>query len=159
MELVGASRDSLRLGELGANATLHIDHRGWTKVRESLSLAATRARPDRVYLRLENVRGTKDASILSVYINIPDFDTPGEHPELCVGSFSLFGLHGASNPNREHGGNGLNFTIDISDFVDKLHLSDSLNMDLVKVRLVPDRPIPENANITVGRIGIYREGR
>jgi len=108
---------------------------------------------------LENVRGTHDASVLSVYINLPEGAKPSDHPELLAGSVGLFGLRRASLKDDKHGGQGLNFVLDITKIVDALHLRNALNVDSIHVRIVPHQAVPDQAQITVGRVSIYRQGQ
>jgi tyrosinase len=121
-------------------------------------MASETAPPDRVFLNLENVRGTHDATALSVYINLPEGAKPSDHPELLAGSVGLFGLRGASLKDDKHAGQGLNFVLDITKIIDALHLKNALDVDSVKVRIVPHHMIPDQAQITVGRVSIYRQG-
>jgi tyrosinase len=156
VELVGASQTGLPIRGSGASTSVKLDAGVRNKVSASLARAAEAAAPDRVYLKLENVRGTHDASILSVYINLPDGAKPSDHPELLAGSVGLFGLHDASLEDGKHGGQGLDFVLEITKIVDALHLKDALDVDSLSVRIVPYRPIPDNEQITVGRVSIYR---
>ena len=54
-------------------------------------MAGGPAVPDRIFLNLENVRGSNDATSFSVYINVPDGDDPAKHPELKAGSVACSG--------------------------------------------------------------------
>jgi tyrosinase len=157
-ELVGASQEAIPVKGAGASAAVRLDPAVRRKVSTSLARAAETAAPDRVYLNLENVRGTRNASVLSVFINLPEGAKPGEHPELLAGSVALFGLRSASVKDDKHGGEGLNFLLDITKVVDTLHLRNALDTDALQVRIVPNRPVPDEANITIGRISIYRQG-
>jgi tyrosinase len=128
------------------------------KVAHSLSVAAENSAPDRVYLNLENVRGTHDATALSIFINLPEGSNPGDHPDLLAGTVALFGLRRASLADGKHVGGGLSFLLDISAIVDRMHLDNALNTDNLRVMIVPNRPVSDNAQITVERVSIYREG-
>ena len=55
-------------------------------------MAAETSSPDRLYLNLENVRGTLDAIALSIFINLPEGSNPADHPEVLAGTVGLFGL-------------------------------------------------------------------
>jgi tyrosinase len=158
MELVGATQRAIPIKGSGATATVRLDAGVLNKVSSSLALASETAAPDRVYLNLEDVRGTFDASVLSVYINLPKGANPGDHPELLAGSVALFGLRRASFEDGQHGGGGLSFVLDITKIVDALHVNNALNVDSLQVSIVPNRSLPDNAQITVGRVSIYREG-
>jgi tyrosinase len=158
IELVGANLEQVTIKGSGASTSVKLDAGARRKVSASLASASEAAAPDRVFLNLENVRGTHDASVLTVYVNLPEGAVPGDHPELMAGSVGLFGLRKASLGDRSHAAKGLNFVLDITKIVDELHLENALDADALTVRIVPHRPIPESAQITVGRVSIYRQG-
>jgi tyrosinase len=159
VELMGASQEALPIKGSGASTSIKLDPSVRSKVSSSLAMAAETAAPDRVYLELENVRGTHDAAALNVYINLPEGAKPGDHPELLAGSVGLFGLRRATLKDGQHGGQGLNYVLDITDIVDALHLENALNVDSLNVQIVPYQDIPDEAQVTVGRISIYRQGQ
>jgi tyrosinase len=159
IELVGANQAPLPVTGAGASTSVTLDAGVRRKMSASLAAATESAPPDRVFLNLENVRGTHDASVLSVYINLPPGARPAEHPELLAGSIGLFGLRRASLTEGAHAGRGLNFVLDITQIVDVLHLGNALDVDTLRVTIVPHRQIPDQAEITVGRISIYRQGQ
>lgn len=158
-ELVGASQPGLSIKGAGTSTSVKLDTGVRRKVAASLLKASETTPPDRVFLKLENVRGTYDASVLSVYINLPEGAKPSDHPELLAGSVGLFGLHGASFKDAKHAGQGLSFVLEITKIVDALHLKNALDVDSLHVRIVPYRPVPDQAQITVGRVSIYRHGQ
>jgi len=159
MELVGASQQAIPIKGAGASTSVKLDAGVRRKVAASLAMASETAPPDRVFLNLEDVRGTHDASVLSVYINLPEGANPSDHPELLAGSVGLFGLRRASEVDGEHGGQGLNFILEITKIIDALHLNHTLDADALQVRIVPYRAVPDEEQITVGRVGIYRKGQ
>ncbi|HET9210446.1 MAG TPA: tyrosinase family protein [Thermoanaerobaculia bacterium] len=159
VELVGANRGALAITGSGVSTTINLDPDVRRQVSASLAAAGETAQPDRVFLNLENVRGARDASVLNVYVNLPEGAAPGDHPEHLAGSVGLFGLRRASSPDGRHGGQGLNFVLDITDIFDTLHLDNALNVDSLQVKIVPHQPVPEQADITVGRVSIYRQGQ
>ncbi|HTZ66044.1 MAG TPA: tyrosinase family protein [Roseiarcus sp.] len=161
-ELLGAT-ESVPLVGGGASAALALNPTVKAKVAASLNAVRTEApgqaaEPDRVYLNLENVRGLDDATVFDVYVNVPPGQDPAQHPELKAGSVALFGVRKASASNDAHAGNGLNFVLNISSIVDALHMSSALNASELHVQLVPRRPVPEAAQISIGRISAYRRG-
>jgi len=158
IELLGASPKALKLEANGARTMVKLDSKVRSKVSASLFAAAKTKRPDRVFLELENVRGQGDADVLNVYVNLPPGANPDEHPELLAGSAGLFGVSKASEPGDEHGGEGLNFVMDITKIIDEMHLKDALETDSLDISLVPYQPIHESADLTVGRVNIYRKG-
>ena len=158
-ELVGASRGTLAVKGAGARTAVTLDPEVRDKVSASLRSASLTEPPDRVYLALENIRGTRDSSALNVYINLPQGANPNDHPDLHAGTVGLFGLRRASSQTGEHGGGGLTFTLDITKIVDQLHLSQALNTGSLDVAIIPHRPLPEQSDITIGRVSVYRKGR
>jgi tyrosinase len=158
VELVGASQAAIPIKGAGVRTTLNLNTNARRRVAASLARAPQTAAPDRVFLHLENVRGTRDATVLSVYVNLPEGAKPADHPELLAGTVGLFGLHGASMKDGKHGGQGLDFVLDITKIVDALHLNNALDTDSLNVTIIPRQAVPEEVQITVGRIGIYRKG-
>jgi tyrosinase len=154
IELVGANQQVLPIGRAGASTSVKLDPSALRKVSSSLAMASQTAAPDRVFLKLENVRGAHDDTVLSVYINLPDGAQPSDHPERLAGSVGLFGLHGASFKDGKHAGQGLSFVLEITKIVDALHLNNSLDVESLHVRIVPDQAVPAADQITVGRISI-----
>jgi tyrosinase len=158
VELVGASRDSVKIAGSEARASVQLDRNVRRKITASLSAAADAAvpqaaAPDRVFLNLENVRGLDDATAFQVYLN-----SPGQ-PEQLAGSVGLFGVSKATLTDEEHAGQGLNLPLEITDIVDALHLKNAFDVDAIQVRIVPVRPVPEDAQVSIGRVSIFREGR
>jgi tyrosinase len=160
VELLGANNQSLRLIGTEASTSVMLDATVQRKVITSLQTAATAAKPapDRIFLNLENVRGLNDATAFSVYINLPEGDDPARHPELLAGSIALFGVRKATLADGQHAGNGLTFVLEITHVIDALHLAGALNLSPLRVRLLPVKPVSEAAQISIGRISIFRQG-
>ena len=156
-ELLGASEGAVPIKGAKVSTTVRLAPAVRQKVSHSLTNASEAAPPDRVFLRLENVRGTYDAVALAAYVNLPADAKPEQHPELLAGTVGLFGLRRASRKDDQHAGEGLTFVLDITSIVDSLHLRNALN-DAIQVTLVPHQEIPGQAEVTVGRVGIYRLG-
>jgi tyrosinase len=156
VELVGANEEPLQIKGSGVRSSVQLDRSVRRKVAASLS--GETATPDRVYLNLENVRGLADATSFKVYIALPENAKPADHPENLAGTVALFGVRKASKTDDEHAGQGLNFVLDITNIVDSLHLRNALDSDALDVRIVPVKPVPDEAQITVGRISIFRQG-
>src|SRR5262249_27517291 len=129
------------------------------KVSTSLMEAVSTGAPDRVFLNLEGVRGLADATSFHVYVGVPEGANPADYPQHKAGNVALFGVRKASLPQEEHAGQGLNFVIDISKIVDALHMRGALDTDALNVRIVPMTPVPEAAQIRIGRVSIFRQGR
>jgi tyrosinase len=149
-ELLGASTGPSSIDNDGTNITVRINTGVRAKLSASLLAASASSPPDRVFLKLESVKGTSGGTSLGVYINVP-----GGAKERA-GSAGLFGLRQASKMDDKHGGNGLSFIFDISNIIDKLHLANALDAGVLSVDVAPYRPIPAGKNVTVGRISVYR---
>lgn len=157
-ELLGANAAPLRLQGRGVSTAVQIDSGVKKKVVNSLLGASLEALPDRVYLKLENIRGTAGGAVFEVFVELPDTPPPGGVSSFHAGSVGLFGLRRASVADGQHAGSGLTFILDITRNVDQLHLARRLEAGTLRVSLVPAQPLPENADITVGRVSVFREG-
>lgn len=160
VELLGANNQSLRLSGTEARTSVALDAAVKRKVTASLQsvTAATPREPDRIFLNLENVRGLNDATAFHVYINLPEGDDPARHPDHLAGSIALFGVRKATIADTGHAGDGLTFVLDITRVIDRLHLVGALGADQLQVRLVPVKPVPEAAQVSIGRISVFRQG-
>jgi len=159
-ELLGAGGQNMRVSGAQASASVALNAAVRQKVTASLTAAATspQPNPDRIFLNLENVRGLHDATAFSVYINVPDGEDPEKYPDHLAGSVSLFGVRKATMANQAHAGNGITLVLEITQVIDTLHLAGKLDAAQLHVRLVPMRPVPEAAQVSIGRISIYRQG-
>jgi tyrosinase len=71
------------------------------------------------------------------------------------------GTHGvrkATLADQQHAGNGITFVVEITKVIDALHLAGKLDANQLNVRLVLMRPVPDAAQVSIGRISIYRQG-
>ena len=155
VELVGENQGPVPITGSEALTSVQLDKGVRQKVAASLSaaVAGITPAPDRVFLNLENIRGKAGSPVLGVYVKEPG----GQ--EVRAGNVALFGLRKASLTDQQHAGQGLTFVLDITKIVDELHLNNVLDIDSLQVRIVPVKPVPEDAKITIGRVRIYREGR
>ena len=158
VELVGASAGALNIQGNEAHATVRMENHVRLKVTNSLALASRTAAPDRVFLNLENVRGQSDSTAFDVYIGLPEGESPVNHPELQAGSVSLFGVRKASLVDGEHSGQGLTYVFEITKIIDALHLAGKFDVSNLPVQIVPVKPVPAEARISIGRVSIFRQG-
>jgi hypothetical protein len=40
-----------------------------------------------------------------------------------------------------------------------LHLNNTFDVETLDVRIVPIKPVPEDAQVSIGRVSIFRQGR
>jgi tyrosinase len=159
VELVGASRTSLRITGGETHASLHLDTGVRRKVTASLSVAPEGGAPDRVFLNLENIRGLVDSTTFNVYVALPESAKPDDHPEQLAGTVGLFGVRKATLKDGEHAGEGLTFVLEITHIIDALHLNKKLDADTLDVRIVPVKEVPVDAQVSIGRISVFRQSQ
>lgn len=155
-ELLGANEGQLRV-KGPATTMVKLDSGVRTKVARSLAAASDVALPDNIYLKVENVLGNFDASVITVYINLPENAAPVERRKYLAGNIALFGLRRASIKDGQHGGGGLSFVMDITHIIDELYLGIRLDVGSLRVSLLPRHELPGKADITVGRVSVYRQ--
>jgi tyrosinase len=164
-ELIGASEGSVKVTGTGG-AAVRIDPAASRSLRTGVTRAAsmdarTAAEPARVFLKLEGIRGTSDAAIYRVYVNLPANATPQNNPaqyaDRLAGTVSLFGVSAASDADGPTAGSGLNQVLEITNIVDALHLSGDA-LDKLDVQFVPATPGGSNANVTIGRLSVFKLG-
>lgn len=165
-ELLGANAQPIKLLGSRIESPVRLDKPGIAKVAKNLSarnlLTAGNAAPlpeERVYLNLENIRGNLNAVSLSIYVNLPDGASPDTHPELCAGDIALFGVRVASQIDEGHAGAGLTEVRDITDIVNRLNVNGDLDLDHLHISLFASTDLTPAADISIGRISVYRQGQ
>lgn len=159
VEMVGASDAPLRIaGRREVRAPVRMEGGAARRLKANLDAAFAEGTdaalsPERVFLNLENVRGLLDAVAFRVYVNVPEGDDPADHPERLAGNIGLFGVRQATEAD-DHGGAGLTFVLEITDIVAALRLDG----DDIEVRIVPVKDVPEEAQISIGRVSVFRQG-
>ena len=158
-ELLGAASGAVQISGAGSGSiSVRLDADVQQRVIRSLEGASLAAPPDRVYLKLENVRGTLDATVLGVYVNLPaDHGSPAVLHAHQAGAIALFGLRRASEADGEHGGDGLTYVLDITRLLDQQYLDGELPSENLTVTLLARRALPEQATIEIGRVSVYRQ--
>ena len=162
VELVGANAKEIQLGAATMETKVRMDRPVTQRIARSLNAGAgaeaVSAQPDRVFLNLEGISGTKDSAVFYVYVNLPAGADPGAHPEKRAGAVSLFGVSKASGADDPHGGNGLNEVLEITRIVDDMHLAGSLDASDLNIRFVPRGADRNLDGISIRRVSVYRQG-
>lgn len=165
-ELLGANAQPIKLLGSRFESPVRLDKPGIAKVAQKLAarglLTAGNAAPlpeERVYLNVENIRGQLNAVILSLYVNLPDGASPEAHPELYAGDIGLFGVRVASQKDESHAGAGLTAVLDITDIVNRLNVQGDLDLDHLHISLFASTDLTPAADISIGRISVYRQGQ
>ena len=145
-ELIGKSDELLLLKGLELYTKVNFDSTIMKDVRRSLIEPSSTNTQDKIYLHLENVKGSMDANTLKVTVN-----------QQSVGHISLYGLRSASSKANNHDGKGLTFILEITHIIKLLYLEKASNIDLLDVGILPDNSIPNEHKVTIEQISIYRE--
>lgn len=121
---------------------------------EVMSGIGTRSR---VYIALENMRGTFDAAVLRIHLRI--FTAQGRilAGEAYLGSIALYGLRIASSPRSDGKSTGLTSHLDVTAQAKGI-IGQTLPPDAqFQVSVRPHNALPEGEGILIERIRLYIE--
>ena len=164
-ELAGSSAEPVQLGAGRTQASVQLSTEGLSKSFTESALDT----PGRVFLRLENVRGSGVPSDYEVMLDIEGDDVE----PLKVGVLTTFGIAKASAADDEHGGAGITLLYEITFAAEKLKLTEESTSEVrVFFEEIATGPQPESGQleipgvtpkdlgdpgVEVGRIAIYFE--
>jgi tyrosinase len=156
-ELLGSNDKEIALGPKPVKSRIKFAPQPLKAVTRSFTRSAMRAdapgEPDRVFLKLENIRGKDGSGIFDVVLHKPG--APAGSAGIKAGSISLFGLEKASKPDGAHAGNGLTKTLEITEAVDAMKL-DAEQAKNIDVEIVPRSDVREEDQIKVGQVSVHR---
>jgi tyrosinase len=110
----------------------------------------TPGEPDRVFLKLENIRTDRGSGVFDVEVR------PAAHaPYVDVGSVSLFGVAAASSSRGPHGGAGMTKVLEVTNAVDAMTPTERRSGKL-DIRIVPRDGNWSAGNISVGQVSLVR---
>ncbi|HKD82860.1 MAG TPA: tyrosinase family protein [Candidatus Angelobacter sp.] len=125
-------------------------------------MAAGAAAAPEIHLNLENVTAeARPIQSYVVYVNLPEGANAANYPQLVAGLLPKFGIVEASRESREHAGDGMNYSFDITQIVNTLQQNKQWNPERVRVTFVPHQPetkraiAPNTKPVKVGRISLY----
>jgi tyrosinase len=162
-ELAGASKGSVSL----KGDVTHVEVPLVKKLKTRSFVEFSMPTPRHVYLSLENITGAGVPGDYKVFLEMP-----GDNQQpMLAGILTTFGLERASDPNRDHGGSGLNHVFDITALADKLGLTTGtvsrLKVSFVRVGVAASSketpaglesygvPAPRAPSIKVGRLNLF----
>jgi tyrosinase len=162
-EMVGASSgEPLVLGSEESHADFPISAPTGPAAAAGVLAAAENAAPPTIHLVLENVKAhARPVESYEVYVNVPQGSRPQDHPELMAGVLAPFGVVEASDPNNPHGGDGMNYSMDITQIVNRLKAANAWDPNNLRVSFIPHRfagDREENVEmkpLQVGRVSLY----
>lgn len=139
-------------GRLGRETIVNLTSQAQQKLAGRLAGVCAETRSGRVYIRLENIRGTHDATVLNAYIS--GRKSARGQPKLLAGTVGLYGLGTASIQNAT-GLGGLTLLLDVTTALIDLAAAGSL--DAICVTIAPARAVRQAMPIIVGRISIVAD--
>lgn len=107
----------------------------------------------RLSLHFENITGDGMLPVIDIYLNLERENEPAEKNYL--GSMALYGLSESSVKSTEHDGEGQERIFDAGPIFIKMHQQSNWSNDQFKLTLIPARPIPNDASLTIGRVALY----
>jgi tyrosinase len=158
-DVIGSNEAAVSLSDGIATTTVALDRPSVSELAAGFR-AAVRAEkavePDRVFLKLENIRSRTDAALVSVYVGLPAGAKPESHPDNFVGTISMFGVTKASSQDGDSAGNGVSQVFEITPIIDALHANGDLaGLDRLDVTFAPEG-LPPGAGASVGKVRILR---
>lgn len=159
-ELIGASEPEVAV--VGrTRVEVKLDEAGVTPLRKRLAQAAAAGgigtEPPRVFLKIEGIRGTADAAVYYVYVDLPPNGNPKDYLDRFAGTVSLFGVSAASAPNGPSAGSGINQVLEITAIIDALHLSGD-DLAKINVQFIPSNASNETAEMQIRRLSVFKLG-
>ena|SRR5579862_9052518 len=152
-ELLGANSEELEIKGAGAHTLVKLN----TNVQKLVAGLATSGEGTRsgIYVALENVRGTHDATVLKVSINLRRDAGQDERRDVLAGSVGLYGLRRASIQDGQGGGGGLTFILDITEILLEQPAATLSDANEIRINIEPERQLPDAAPISVGRVSVF----
>ena len=162
-EMIGASDQPIDLTAQPVIVTVPVTAPTGPALRTS---AAPDATPARMFLNIENITGTAAGTSYQVYVNVPPGDDPVEHQELFAGLLPLFGLAEATRGAQDHPGDGLHYSLEVTDIVRQLGTTPGFDQNALRLTFVP-QPSPAEPGarvaaaavaaepIRIGRVSLY----
>jgi len=152
-ELLGANSGELPVEGAGAETVVRLHTDVCRPLAARLAGDPENAAREHVYLTLEEIRGHFDAALLRVFLQLPEGARPADHPSLCAGTLGLYGLNRASAGQ----GKGLESILDITPMLQQQRPVQLLDLDALRVAILPQRELPAQAGIVVGRVRLFRQ--
>lgn len=154
-ELIGENSGELEIKGQRADTVVKLTLEGKRKLLAMLSGSAGETSSSRIYLILENITGSHDATILNIYIDLPRTEKVSKYRQLPAGSTSLYGLRRASIPGKEEEGLGLTSVFDITQRLVDLQARSQLDSNEIRVSILPNHSLPESSDIVIERISLH----
>jgi tyrosinase len=156
VDVIGATDKSVSVGANPASATVQLEPGPPGDFVRAMGPIETGKEVTRLYLQLENVTGASPSAVIDVFVNLPAQNPPTDKSPYRADSLYLFGLDKASASDGAHAGNGLGFTIDITDLAQRLDVAGEFDPKALDVSIFPIAGSSGNQPIKVGRLSVLR---
>jgi len=153
-QVLGTVEKALPVTSTGAASLVPLDPAACRALIAALDKPSKTELRGHVYLRLESITGDHP-TVLNVYVGLPENANPAEHPEHRAGSIGLYGLRQASMKQKSEGGKGMGFSLDVTRVFKELRLAEAPAPAAIRVNIVPYRPMPGQARITIGKMSFF----
>ncbi|TYC62335.1 tyrosinase family protein [Rhodobacterales bacterium] len=156
VEPIGDNRSVVEVAAVPQTSSIELEPTASEDAARTMGASRTGETVTRLYLALEGVKGEAPSPTIDVYLGLAEGETAQSHPERFAGALTLFGLNVASDPGGNHAGNGLSFTLDITDIAQQLKSDGRLDGTDLAVTIVPVSDVSEQRPVTIERLVIYR---
>lgn len=156
VEPIGANAKAVQVGSSPVPTTVVMEPTAAADGVASMGVTTPGKKVTRLYIALDAVRGDLPSPVIEVYVNLPDGARPEDHADLLAGSITLFGLKVASKADGPHAGNGLGFTLDITDLANRLQTAGGFDVNSIKVTLVPRTQISDATPVTIQSVKVLK---
>lgn len=154
-ELIGTVPHPVEIKGGGTDVQLVVTSEGLKKLSAARNAATHAVTNGHIYLTLENILGTRDATILKIYLSFRE-NAPGDD-RLLAGSVGLFGLRRASAGLGEKQGPGLDLLLDITPTITGIPATKAGEPYEMRIGIVPEAELSAASDIVIGKISLYLE--
>ena len=147
-ETIALRTEPLEIKGAGADADIPLTREGADRLAK-LYADTLIGRTGRIYMALENIRGTRDAAILKIYLH--STEPEAWQAEHLGDSISMFGLRRASS------GDGLTSISDITTILNNLSAASATPLHQIHVHIQPEHALLETEGIVIGSIRLFIE--
>jgi tyrosinase len=152
--LLGSNKKAIKVGKGAAATQIRLSA---PSPRARMADADADASPRRIFVFLENIKGSTPSASLTVSVGLPGRGARAQAQRELVKTVVLFGLAKASmDAGAGHAGDGLSVAVDATDAVAKLTgAAGALPSDL-EVTIEQQRPLA-GADVTVGKVSVVSQ--
>lgn len=154
-EMVGASTASFGLDRGPKHQDIQLQKPTGPGAKTAGTLFAKQGTtPRRVFLQIEGITARERVMPYDVYVNLPPNAGPAQMLAWYAGRLPMFGVPESSLQDANHPGNGVSYTLEITDLYHRLLEAGKWDEKNLRVSFLPTRTDCD-VSATVGRISIY----